>query len=156
MKNKIYLLLLGLLLLPITIAAAPRDCMVVHMQSGANLVFMLEDEPQIVFTENGFDIGLHSLQLSEVVKYTFEDSDHLPEGLSDVIVESDIKIRDGIVVIGARHAQEHVRLFNTLGQQITYVPVYTSETSLVIDLNQLPLGVYLLNVGSETLKIMHR
>lgn len=156
MRNKIFLLLLGLLLFPVAIVASPRDCMVVHMQSGANLVFMLEDEPQIVFTENGFEIGLHSLQLSKVVKYTFEDSGHLPTGLSDVIIESDIKIRDGIVVIGAKHAQEQVHLFNTLGQEITYLPVYTNETSVVIDMNQLPFGVYLLNVGSETLKIMHR
>lgn len=156
MRNKIYLLLLVLLSFPIAIVASPRDCMVVHMQSGANLVFMLADEPQIIFTEDGFEIGLHSLQLSEVVKYTFEDSGHLPEGLSDVIIESDIKIRDGIVVIGAKHAQEQVRLYNTLGQEITYLPIYTSDASVVIDINQLPFGVYLLNVGSETLKIMHR
>lgn len=155
MRDKIYLLLISLLFFPKALIAAPRDCMSIHLQSGANLVFMLEDEPQIFFTENGFEIGLHSLQLSEVVKYTFEDSEHLPEGLSETI-ESDIKIRDGIVVIGTKHANDKVRLYNSLGQEISYLPIYSGETSAVIDLNQLPTGVYLLNIGSETLKIMHR
>ena len=156
MREKIYLLLIGLLLFPIAIVASPRDCMVIHLQSDACLVFMLEDEPQIFFTENGFEIGLHSLQLSEVVKYTFEDSENLPEGLSDVVIESDIKIRDGIVVVSAKHARDKVCLYNALGQEITYMPVYSSAESVIIDINQLPVGVYLLHVGSETLKIMHR
>ena len=96
------------------------------------------------------------MQLSEVVKYTFENSEHLPEGLSDVIIESDIKIRDGIVVIGTKHAKDKVLLYNSLGQEIIYMPVYSSAESVIIDMTQLPTGVYLLNVGSETLKIMHR
>ena len=137
------------------VMAGKRDCLFLHLKSGGNLVFLLEEEPQIRFTENGFEIGLHSFQILEVVKYTFEDSEHLPEGTEGIIVESYVTVRNGIVMIKTKHGQDHVRLFTPTGQEIVNQPVYYSADNMIIDMNNLPSGVYLLNIGSETLKIMH-
>ena len=147
--------LLCLLFTSLPLWATERDCLLLHLQSGERMVFMLEAEPQIFFTESGIEIGLHSLTLSEVTKYTFGDSENLPEDLSNVTMQDGISFYDGMLLVSLKE-NNALSIFTVTGQEIMCKPVWQHENKIMVDLNFLPNGMYVISTGEETLKIMKK
>lgn len=153
-KRKYAFLAALLLLLPLR--AAERDCMIVHLQSGDFVVFMLDDNPQILFKENGTEINMHSYQFSEIKKYTFGDSEHLPVGLSDLIVHEPVSMRDGKLIVSVQDENTRLCVYSVLGQEMQLPVALQSDNKTVIDISSLPSGAYVLGIGSETIKFIKR
>lgn len=138
------------------LSAAERDCLLLRLKSGEYVVFMLEDDPQIFVTNSGLEIGLRSFDLSDLQNYTFGDSENLPEGLSDFIVNEPAMLRDGVLIVKLKDNSNVVRIFTPVGQEINQCPSIQQDDKMMIDINGLPTGVYLINIGTETLKITKR
>lgn len=150
-----FALLLFLLLSSMPLGAKEKDCLIMHMQSGEKMIFMLEDQPQIFFTETGMEIGLHSFAISEVTKYTFGDSENLSEDLSDAILQKGVSLHDGMLFVSLSE-NSSLRICTVAGQEIHYQPVWQQDNKIMIDINTLPTGIYVLSTGTETLKIMKK
>ena len=103
--------------------------------------------------EGNFDIDIHSLSLSEIKKYTFEDSQNLSSDVFDIVANKAIICRNGIIFIENSSKKNSLHIYTPLGMEILYSPIINSDGKMIIDLNQLPDGIYLLNFGDETLKI---
>ncbi len=153
-KRKYAFLLALLFLLPMH--AAERDCMIVHLQSGDNVVFLLKDSPQIFFTENGAEINLHTYQLSEIKKFTFGDSEHLPEGLSDLIAYEPVSIHDGKLFVNMQESDTRLCIYTIAGQEMRLQNITRTDHKAVVDISGLPAGVYVLGIGSESIKFVKR
>lgn len=138
------------------LSAAERDCILLRLKSGEYAVFMLEDDPQIFVTNSGLEIGLRSFNLSDLQNYTFGDSENLPEGLSDFIVNEPAMLRDGVLIVKLKDKSNFLRIFTPTGQEIKQCPTIRQDDKVMIDINSLPTGVYLINIGAETLKISKR
>lgn len=153
-KRKYAFLWALLFLLPL--CAAERDCLIVHLQSGDNVVFLLKDSPQIFFTENGAEINLHTYQLSEIKKYTFGDSEHLPEGLSDQIAHELVAMYDGKLFVNMQKGDTRLCIYTIAGQEMRLQNITRTYNKAVVDISGLPAGVYVLGIGSESVKFVKR
>ncbi len=153
-KRKYAFLLALLFLLPLR--AAERDCLIVHLQSGDHVVFMLEDNPQIYFTETGAEINMHSYQFSEVKKYTFGDSEHLPQGLSDLIAHESVAMHDGKLIVSMQESDTRLCIYTITGQEMQLPHITRTDNKAVVDINNLPAGVYVLGIGTESIKFVKR
>lgn len=154
-KHRKYAFFLALLFL-LPMHAAERDCMIVHLQSGDNVVFLLEDSPQIFFTENGAEINLHTYQLSEIKKYTFGDSENLPQGLSDLIAHEPVAMYDGKLFVNMHESDTRLCIYTVAGQEMQLQNITRTDNKAVVDISSLPAGVYVLGIGSESIKFVKR
>ena len=55
--------------------AIPRDCMLLHFTNGSKLILPVAQEPKILFNGNVITIMTEQYLLSNISKYTFEDSE---------------------------------------------------------------------------------
>lgn len=135
--------------------ASERDCLILQLQSGENLVFLLNDEPQFLFSEKGVEIGLHDLTISEVVKYTFGDSETYLAALPNAVLQDAVSLHEGMLLVSLT-GNNSLHIFTTTGQEIMYHPLWQQDNKIMIDLNFLPTGIYVISTGTEKLKILKK
>ena len=136
--------------------AKERDCMIFNLQSGAQVVVLLEQEPRIFFGEDGIYIGTDSYQFSELKNYIFGDSENLPDNIAEVISNIKFYHQNGLLYINNIPTNTDVSVYTLLGQVVNCPIEYYSDDSLVIDVNGLIPGVWLISIGNETIKFIKK
>lgn len=151
--RKIYTLrhLLIMLLIACGTSMAFADTsLVVNMKSGAKHTYVLSDKPKITFEGTELSIVAPSAQttlsLADVEKFYFDDT---ATGISTPAKgNSTFRYVDGeLTVMGAEGT---VTIVDSTGRT-----VYSSRGETVnFDMNTQPAGVYIVNMGKRSVKIM--
>ena len=136
-----FLFLFMLCFLPVMMCAKEKDCMIFSLQSGAQVVILLDQEPKILFLEDGVYIGTDSYQFSELKNYVFGDSENLPDKLADVVSSVKFYQQNGLLFVSNVPMNSDIRLYTLLGQEVNCSIDYYSDDSCVIDINNLVLQV---------------
>lgn len=133
--------------------AIPRDCMLLHFTNGSKLILPVAQEPKILFNGNVITIMTEQYLLSNISKYTFEDSETV-DIKNPTNKDYSYSKNGNQVTIKLASSNIHVKLFTISGLQL---PVdKTDKKMLSIDLNKYTENILLLQVGNETVKITRK
>lgn len=132
--------------------AIPRDCMLIHFTNGSKLMLPIANEPKIIFDGNVITIMTERYQLSNISKYTFEDSETV-DIKNPTSKEYSYSKNGNHVTIRLASANTKVKLFTISGLQL---PVKKTDDILSIDLDNYSDNILLLQVGYETIKITRK
>lgn len=102
-------------------------------------------------------IGTESVQVSNVAKYTF--GPNMEDGIDNVVADNTLQIDakdiDKGIIVAENYDGQDVRLYNTNGVELP-IRKTVNDKHLIVDMSSLTKGVYLLVIGSETIKIQKR
>ena len=133
--------------------AIPRDCMLLHFTNGSKLILPVAQEPKILFNGNVITIMTEQYLLSNISKYTFEDSETV-DIKNPTNKDYSYSKNGNQVTIKLASSNINVKLFTISGLQL---PVdKTDKKMLSIDLNEYTENILLLQVGNETVKITRK
>ena len=131
----------------------PRDCMLLHFTNGSKLILPVAQEPKILFNGNVITIMTEQYLLSNISKYTFEDSETV-DIKNPTNKDYSYSKNGNQVTIKLAYSNINVKLFTISGLQL---PVdKTDKKMLSIDLNKYTENILLLQVGNETVKITRK
>ena len=129
--------------------AIPRDCMLLHFTNGSKLILPVAQEPKILFNGNVITIMTEQYLLTNISKYTFEDSETV-DNKNPTNKDYSYSKNGNQVTIKLASSNINVKLFTISGLQL---PVdKTDKKMLSIDLNKYTENILLLQVGNETVK----
>ena len=133
--------------------AIPRDCMLLHFTNGSKLILPVAQEPKILFNGNVITIMTEQYLLSNISKYTFEDSETV-DIKNPTNKDYSYSKNGNQVTIKLASSNINVKLFTISGLQL---PVDKTEKKMLsIDLNKYTENILLLQVGNETVKITRK
>lgn len=93
MRKRVFIFFLSLVTL--TALAKPRDCIIVYLSGGEQVVFPIEGSPQIFFDGKVVTIGDERYQVSNIKKYVIGDSD---EQVIDGIESLQYSVNSNVIV----------------------------------------------------------
>ena len=121
--------------------AIPRDCMLLHFTNGSKLILPVAQEPKILFNGNVITIMTEQYLLSNISKYTFEDSETV-DIKNPTNKDYSYSKNGNQVTIKLASSNINVKLFTISGLQL---PVdKTDKKMLSIDLNKYTENIILL------------
>ena len=133
--------------------AIPRDCMLLHFTNGSKLILPVAQEPKILFNGNVITIMTEQYLLSNISKYTFEDSETV-DIKNPTNKDYSYSKNGNQVTIKLASSNINVKLFTISGLQL---PVNKLDGQILsIDLSKYREKVLLLQVGNETIKITRK
>lgn len=126
--------------------------MLIHFTNGSKLMLPIANEPKIIFDGNVITIMTERYQLSNISKYTIEDSETVD--IKNPTSKEYFYSKNGNhVTIRLASANTKVKLFTISGLQL---PVKKTDDILSIDLDNYSDNILLLQVGYETIKITRK
>lgn len=146
----LYIILLGSL----NLSAQSNNCITVHMKDGSFAVFPVEKRPCITFEGQTVTISDNHWQISNVRKYTIEDS--ATTGIVNLGQSKSVNgyaINKGEITIRLADKTQKVRLYTLSGIEIRSVGKTDANGVMRLTLPSTDDDVFLLNIGNETLKI---
>ena len=116
--------------------------LVVFMKSGTKICIPIVELPKITFDGTVMRIGDGDYQLDYVQKWMIGDPETV--GIEDVIT------------ITPKEKGVQAKLFNAAGIEMPVALKTNANGQLLFDLRSLPQGVYVIQIGKETLKVTRR
>ena len=130
--------------------------MYIFLKSGDVVMVSICELPKITFDDGIMTVGTDLFQVSNVSKYT------IGSGTDDVISidAGELKVdarraMDGYVTISNLGKQE-IKLFDLSGKEIQFKMKNENENDVLIDFNGQSAGTYILNIGTESIKLLKK
>ena len=140
--------------LPIHIFATDTNKLLIHLKSGAILSFNIDEKPQVIFEGSVLCINTNRFQISEVKKYTFSKNEEL--GIESVEEKKNMTLTqlDGEkIAVSVKDTGEAVHVYSANGIEQYVSKFVNNDGEIVIDFAGLLPDIYLITIGSETIKI---
>ncbi len=151
------LLLITTFCLNLSLLAEERDCLLVHFNNGSKMFFLLKDSPKVLFDNSLVSIGIEQYQFENIRKYTFGNSENIGTSISlPKEAGGNFRVENGVLYITTTEADKSVRIYTIDGKEIPISHKAAPNGLISINLSSYGCGVYLLQVGNETLKISVR
>lgn len=155
------ILVIGALIAPITLFADTESgkYLKVHFIDGTVHNFSLSSMPIITFPEEGRKVVFTTTDgtsleylYSDLDNYQFED---IESGINEILEEDDesVKINGTSVSMRGLRPNSVVRVFNPCGIELRHV-VANGDGSVEVSLEDLPKGIYIVNHGKASVKIV--
>lgn len=159
MKLRLCVLLLLTILVETTAWSEDMRSLVVWLKSGKTVVLNLETLPKTVFKEGNIDITATgfstSYPISEVLKFTNftqDEIDHLPS-LKDNPIS--ITQRGNEIVLANLPEKAAINVYSVDGVKAMTIPA-PAMGQATIDLDHLPVGIYVIKINTYNYKFMKR
>lgn len=149
--NKIkYIILFPFVLLKINTYAA-IDCIVVCGKEDQETIIPVKNASEITFDSNLMAIGSEVYNMNLLKKYYFADSENL--GVQEISGEiTGLKIDPkGLISFGSVTGKENVEVYNLAG-----IPQSFTNNGNVIDIRHLQPDVYIVKIGTASIKFMKK
>lgn len=146
MKKIKYILLLSFLAASLT-SLAGINCVVVCDKDDKETIIPINDASEITFDANLMTIGSDVYNMDLLKKYYFADSENL--GVKEIYGEiPELKIDPtGLISFGGTAAQENIEVYNLAGISQPF-----TNSGNTIDIRNLPPDVYVVKIGSASIK----
>ena len=134
----------------------PEQRLIVHLRSGEELIFDLNEKPVTTFEGNELVLTVSDLvvkyPLDQVAKYTFEGN-IIPEAVESVTSNSLlIRMTSEQVTLEGLKENAVVELFTVNGQPLFRTHATTEQT--IVPLDAYPAGIYIMNAGGFSYKFV--
>ena len=149
--NKLkYLLLLSFLMVKLS-AFAEIDCVVICDKEDKETIIPIKDASEITFDNNLMAVGSEVYNMNLLKKYYFADSENL--GVQEISGEiPGLKIDpNGLISFSSNTGKENVKVYNLSG---FFQPFHLNGN--IIDIRNLQPDVYVIKIGSASIKFMKK
>jgi|GEM_PF-4247991 len=150
-------LFVGLILFSSKIHAISNDCLILHLKDGDKIVFKFQENlPKISFDGEFITISSKTIDITNVIKYTFGDSEDT--GIHELLNNgaSEIKIdKNGGVTINSKSKKTDIKIYNVDGK-LYAIDIKPISTGYYIDFSNHPSGVYIIKINDVNFKITKR
>lgn len=150
MKKRAFISILCALLVS---SATYAKSLVITLTDGTLVYYLLgsDTNPKLHFVDGGIMINADNYALEGVKNFYISNEDD-PNAIKDVFTDDKMEIRDNVLIIPST---ETVSVYTTAGKQVQANSRLMSNKT-IIDLNALPQGSYVINIGKTSFKIMKR
>lgn len=148
MENKRFIIQLVCLLWFNCLWANSEKYLCVLLKSGTQINVAIEEKPKITFEGTIIRVGNGDYQIENVRKWMIGDPDEIANNIENKKSENAIVYKNGILNVGNR---TDVRAYNAAGVEM---PVSIRNGQVYI--SAWPQDVYVIKVGTETIKIGKR
>lgn len=150
MKKLKYIILFSFALLQLN-AYAEIDCIVVCDKNDKETIIPIKDASEITFDNNLMAVGSEVYNMNLLKKYYFADSENL--GVQEISGEiSGLKIDpNGLISFSSKNEKENVEVYNLSGLSQSF-----HLNGNVIDIRNLQPDVYVIKIGSASIKFMKK
>lgn len=150
MKKRAFISILCALLVS---SATYAKSLVITLTDGTLVYYLLgsDTNPKLHFVDGGIMINADNYALEGVKNFYISNEDD-PNAIKDVFTDEKMEIRDNVLIIPST---ETVSVYTTAGKQVQANSRLMSNKT-IIDLNALPQGSYVINIGKTSFKIMKR
>lgn len=154
MMKKIYQVALAALTLSVltaTKAAADDMTLVVSLEDGSSVTCSFAKKPQMTFADNTLTLTTAdgvagSWEFTAVDSWSFSAND--PSGIESTKAGTAIAIRDGRITVSGTQS---VTVYNLAGKAVK-TSTLSNGNEQVVTVDNLPAGVYVLQVGKQSVK----
>lgn len=129
------------------------DRLFIYLKSGDIVVVDFAEATKTTFENGIVTVGNERYQFTNISKFTFGRNGTGINGTEDD--GSELQIDDHQIVVKQKKRDQTVALYTVDGKRVA-ADVKKAGDSVTVDLEALPVGVYLLKVGSETIKFRKR
>lgn len=152
LKKKLILFGLLLSIVTTTIFGAERyDCIVIHMKVGNKVLVPINKCPKIIIENQKFSVETEQYLISNISKYTFAD---YAKSIENTVVKKGLLFnQEGHVFVQVSNSESAISVYSVDGKILNADVRMRDNNVADIDLSNFPLGVYLLSIGGETIKI---
>ena len=163
MKDKTFLLIVFLLAIVSNTRCLGHEKVqgiIVELSSGEKMEYRLKDHPKMTYDGQTIKLTADGVSLSytpsEITKVTTGEVDDVSNGIEELKSSTgEISINTGFVRLSGFQPNESVRVYSMDGKIRTNYQTL-ADGSLVISLSNLPLGISIIKVNKETIKITKR
>lgn len=136
-------------------AAGPAyaKSLVLTLGDGTLVYYLLggDTNPKLQFVEGGFMLNADNYGFANVKNFYISNEDD-PSGIENVLVEGGVEMQGNQLVIPTEGS---VKVFTAAGKEVKAETRVVSGNTIVV-LGTLPQGVYVVNVGGASIKIMKK
>lgn len=125
----------------------------IYLKSGDIVVANFDDAAKTTFEDGIVTVGNERYQFSNISKFTYGSSNNAIKGVQTE--DEGLQVNDRWIVIRTKDAERKVSLYGVDGKQLS-INVTKADDTITVNVESLPVGVYLLKVGSETIKFRKR
>ena len=148
MKYYRFILQLLYLLIVNGVFAEGNRNLVVLLKSGTQISLPVSEQPKITFAGTVMRVGDGDYQIENVRKWMVGDPEEL--GVENVKAERTVQYSNGVLTVNSK---ADIHIYNAAGMEMPVSARADGDGRLRIDLSSWPQDVYLVKVGTETLKI---
>lgn len=148
MKKHRFIPLFFFLLMANSLFAEGERCLVVLLKSGTQISLPVSDQPKITFDGTVMRVGDGDYQIENVRKWMVGDPEQL--GVETTQAERTLQYSNGVLTV---NGNADIRIYNAAGMEMPFNARSNGDGRLRIDLSSWLQDVYLVKVGTETLKI---
>lgn len=150
MKKRVFISFLCALFLSGAVCA---KSLVLTLSDGTLVYYLLggDSNPKLQFVEGGFMLNADNYSFSNVKNFYISNEDD-PSGIENVLVEGGVEVQGNQLVIPTEGS---VKVFTAAGKEVKAETRVVSGNTIVV-LGTLPQGVYVVNVGGASIKIMKK
>lgn len=148
-------LLFILMMTAMYVYSKERDCIIVHLEDGSKVTYLLDESPKITFVNGEVSFATDVFQMTNIKKYTIGDSENV--SINNVLIGGDmdyIYLR-GKIFVNLSNPKDPIRLYDLEGK-MQAINKTESTDGVVIDINHMAKGMYFLTIGEETIKIIKK
>ena len=135
-----------------------KNVLGILMKDGTSAYFLLEEKPLITFVDE--DVCIVSETDKAVIKRTlvdhFEFTDKMPTGIEDVkdkVANGKFELAGNVIHLSGLASGCKVQVFSINGQAVSSA-VANEQGAVVIPIDSLPSGIYLVNYNEITIKFI--
>ena len=150
MKKRVLISFLCALLLSGAVCA---KSLVLTLSDGTLVYYLLggDSNPKLQFVEGGFMLNADNYSFANVKNFYISNEDD-PSGIENVFVEGGVEMQGNQLVIPTEGS---VKVFTAAGKEVKAETRVVSGNTIVA-LGTLPQGVYVVNAGGASIKIMKK
>ena len=150
MKKRVFISFLCALFLSGAVCA---KSLVLTLSDGTLVYYLLggDSNPKLQFVEGGFMLNADYYSFANVKNVYISNEDD-PSGIENVLVEGGVEMQGNQLVIPTEGS---VKVFTAAGKEVKAETRVVSGNTIVV-LGTLPQGVYVVNVGGASIKIMKK
>lgn len=150
MKKRVFISFLCALFLSGAVCA---KSLVLTLSDGTLVYYLLggDTNPKLQFVEGGFMLNADNYGFANVKNFYISNEDD-PSGIENVLVEGGVEMQGNQLVIPTEGS---VKVFTAAGKEVKAETRVVSGNTIVA-LGTLPQGVYVVNAGGASIKIMKK
>ena len=151
MKEKIITLVACLLFVAANLSA---KSLVLTLKNGTLVYYLLDEDvnPMLRFVDGGIVVNTDKYEFSNVKNFYISATDD-PSSIERV-TEDHIQYGHNVLVVNAEHSLSFA-IYTSSGYKVS-APAQQVNGQIIIDLNPLPQGTYVVTIGESSLKVLKK
>ena len=151
MKEKIITLVACLLFVAANLSA---KSLVLTLKNGTLVYYLLDEDvnPMLRFVDGGIVVNTDKYEFSNVKNFYISATDD-PSSIERV-TEDHIQYGRNVLVVNAEHSLSFA-IYTSSGHKVS-APAQQVNGQIIIDLNPLPQGTYVVTIGESSLKVLKK